>query len=61
MIYETLVNVVKAWVVPGTNPDYHYKMQEDVRAKMPVLAKELDRLTESILEVTEPNLREDNE
>ncbi len=35
-----------AWTSPGRNPDWHRKMQDTVRAAMPVLARALDRLAE---------------
>lgn len=34
------------WSAPGDNPRWHLKMQEEVRATMPVLARNLDRLIE---------------
>lgn len=36
--------IVAAWVNPGANPGWHYAMQDEVRMKMPLLARALDRL-----------------
>ena len=37
------VAVLMAWAEPGGNPLFHFEMQEEVRKKMPVLARALDR------------------
>jgi hypothetical protein len=36
--------VLVAWTAPGPRPDWHFKMQAEVRDSMPVLARALDRL-----------------
>lgn len=38
--------VALCWSEPGDNPRWHRKMQEEVRDRMPVLARALDRLIE---------------
>lgn len=42
--------VALAWSEAGVNPTWHFRMQQIVRAQMPVLARALDRMVE-----TEPN------
>ena len=37
------VAVLMAWSEPGSNPEYHRLMQNEVRRQMPVLARALDR------------------
>jgi hypothetical protein len=37
--------VVRAWTDPGPHPQWHRKMQAEVRDSMPLLARALDRLT----------------
>lgn len=39
--------VALSWSEPGDNPRWHRKMQEDVRDRMPVLARSLDRMVET--------------
>jgi hypothetical protein len=39
--------VLMAWSESGSNPNWHEAMQEDVRKKMPVLARALDRLADT--------------
>ena len=39
--------VALAWSEPGENPQWHRKMQAEVRKQMPVLARALDRLIEN--------------
>ena len=36
--------VAAAWANAGPHPDYHRRMQEQVRARMPMLGRALDRL-----------------
>lgn len=43
-----LMAVALAWSNPGKYPTWHYRMQQIVRAHMPVLGRALDRLVESI-------------
>ena len=46
-IYDRLAAVdavTAAWTRPGPNPEYHRRMQAEVRQSMPVLARALDRL-----------------
>ncbi|WNT45437.1 hypothetical protein SEA_ARGAN_53 [Arthrobacter phage Argan] len=38
--------VLAAWTFEGANPTWHHRMQQIVRAQMPVLARALDRLVE---------------
>lgn len=38
--------LIKAWTVPGKHPAWHYRMQQVVRANMPVLARAIDRLVQ---------------
>lgn len=38
------VAVLMAWTEPGGNPLWHFEMQDEVRKKMPVLARALDRM-----------------
>lgn len=38
--------VLAAWLYAGNNPTWHHRMQQIVRAQMPVLARALDRLIE---------------
>jgi hypothetical protein len=39
--------IILAWSEPGDFPRWHSKMQEEVRTKMPVLARALDRMVEN--------------
>lgn len=39
--------VIMAWSEPGAFPRWHIKMQDEVRTKMPVLARALDRMVEN--------------
>lgn len=39
--------VIMAWSESGDNPRWHHKMQDDVRAQMPVLGRALDRMVEN--------------
>lgn len=39
------VAVLMSWTEPGANPEWHRKMQDEVRVKMPLLARALDRYT----------------
>lgn len=41
------IAVALCWSEPGENPRWHRKMQEEVRDRMPVLARALDRLTDN--------------
>lgn len=41
------VAVALAWSEVGENPAWHYKMQDEVRTQMPVLARALDRMVEN--------------
>lgn len=41
---ETVVNVWRAWNVPGTHPDYHRRAQQKLRKDWPTLANALDQL-----------------
>lgn len=36
-----------AWTEPGDTPRWHSKMQDEVRVKMPVLARALDRMVDN--------------
>lgn len=45
---EAEVAAVKAWTMAGPNPVWHHRMQQVVRAQMPVLGRALDRLAEEI-------------
>lgn len=38
---------VLAWTDPGANERWHNKMKNDVREKMPLLARALDRMVEN--------------
>ncbi|WNN94561.1 hypothetical protein SEA_LEWANDO_58 [Arthrobacter phage Lewando] len=38
--------VLAAWMYEGNHPAWHHRMQQIVRAQMPVLARALDRLVE---------------
>lgn len=38
------VAVLMAWTEAGGNPLHHFKMQDEVRKKMPLLARALDRM-----------------
>jgi hypothetical protein len=35
-----------AWMNPGRDPEWHRRMQEEVRRAMPVLARALDRMAD---------------
>lgn len=39
--------VLLAWSEAGDNPRWHRKMQEEVRAQMPILGRALDRMVEN--------------
>ncbi len=39
--------VALAWSEAGNNPTWHFRMQQIVRAQMPVLARALDRMVET--------------
>lgn len=39
--------VMMAWSEAGDNPRWHSRMQAEVRAQMPVLARALDRMVEN--------------
>jgi hypothetical protein len=39
--------VILAWSEPGDFPLWHSRMQEEVRTKMPALARALDRMVEN--------------
>jgi hypothetical protein len=39
--------VLKAWTRPGPRPDWHRKMQDEVRKVMPLLARALDRMSDA--------------
>ena len=39
--------VALAWSEAGVNPTWHFRMQQIVRAQMPVLARALDRMVET--------------
>lgn len=39
--------VLLAWSDAGNNPRHHRKMQDEVRSKMPVLARALDRMVDT--------------
>jgi hypothetical protein len=41
------IAVALAWSDPGNNPTWHFRMQQIVRAQMPVLARALDRMVET--------------
>lgn len=38
------VAVLMAWTEAGGNPLWHFEMQDEVRKKMPLLARALDRM-----------------
>ena len=37
-------DVVRAWVMKGSSPQHHQRMQEQLRKEWPVLAKAVERL-----------------
>jgi hypothetical protein len=43
-----LMAVALAWSYPGKYPTWHYRMQQIVRAHMPVLGRALDRLVSDL-------------
>lgn len=34
----------RAWTEPGPNPDWHRQMQDEVRRRMPLLVRALERM-----------------
>lgn len=44
--FEDAKKVAKAWVEPGSHPDFHFDMMVKLRKDWPVLAQALDKLAQ---------------